>query len=338
MDKTKYYNAEDLNKFCLQKNQWGQTCEVGEVEKFYVRQFNIRGNKCDYCGYCYNSIPAFCRVQKNVEHLVHHSWLRTLNPCSGILKKDNKETVYNLTCTRPAWGVCAFFIYTKRIDDKGRSRYTWADDKEYILDECRKIYFRICYEIYKTQNIDDYRWHETNKEIRAFMSQFAEYHINYERALIERTVNTHDLFEEYDKSLGIKQEAEEYLKWVRSTYILSLTETTQTIERDPYLLCLFNKNEAVYDKFFERCAGKAKINIVTELTAATIAITGENKYLAHLLERGKDFVTLHNELSKHFELAGYSSFAKAITEYSAIPKERQYKINTAKEEYSKLLP
>ena len=115
-------------------------------------------------------------------------------------------------------------------------------------------------------------------------------------------------------------------------------EATQTIDRDTYLLNLFDKDEAIYDKFFERCEGKIKINIVIELTAATIAITNENKYLSHLLERGKDLVTLHNKLSKHFVLASYASFAKAITEYKFIPKERQYRINTAKEEYIKLLP
>ena len=55
-----------------------------------------------------------------------------------------------------------------------------------------------------------------------------------------------------------------------------------------------------------------------------------------MLERGKNLITLHEELSKHFVLAGYASFAKAISEYKSIPKERQYKINNAKKEYQKL--
>lgn len=115
------------------------------------------------------------------------------------------------------------------------------------------------------------------------------------------------------------------------------TETKETIERDDYLLNLFQKNEAIYDKFFERCEGKEKINIVIELIAVAIAIKSEDEYTAYLLERGKNLITLHEELSKHFVLAGYASFAKAISEYKSIPKERQYKINNAKKEYQKLL-
>lgn len=109
------------------------------------------------------------------------------------------------------------------------------------------------------------------------------------------------------------------------------------IGRDEYLLELFKNNKAIYDKFFERCEGKEKINIVIELIAVAIAIKSEDEYTAYLLERGKNLITLHEELSKHFVLAGYASFAKAISEYKSIPKERQYKINNAKKEYQKLL-
>ena len=143
--------------------------------------------------------------------------------------------------------------------------------------------------------------------------------------------------EDYITNNGVRIDVVRYSEWIEWFKNSLVEQTAKTIDRDPYLLNLFNKNEAIYDKFFERCEGKNKINIVIELTAATIAITNENKYLSHLLERGKDLVTLHNELSKHFVLASYASFAKAITEYKSIPKERQYRINTAKEEYIKLL-
>lgn len=161
---------------------------------------------------------------------------------------------------------------------------------------------------------------------------------------------------EYNKN-GRLVLLEDYYKWLKehgTTYLSARADEClknlsslheerkqyfmdKEIERNEYLLELFNKNKAIYDKFFERCEGKEKINIVIELIAVAIAIKSEDEYIAYLSERGKNLITLHKELSKYFVLARYASFAKAISKYKSIPKERQYKINNAKKEYQKLL-
>ena len=145
--------------------------------------------------------------------------------------------------------------------------------------------------------------------------------------------------EDYITNNGVRIDVVRYSEWIKwlNNSLKQLEQTANTMKRDDYLLNLFQKNEAIYDKFFERCEGKEKINIVIELIAVAIAIKSEDEYIAYLLERGKNLITLYNRLSKHFVLASYASFTKAITEYKSMPKERQYKINNAKKEYQKLL-
>lgn len=330
MSEVTYYKEEELNK--LHKSKYGLQDEF-VPEEYHSVYFDVNGDDCSVKAYCVNSIPSFCRVRKRWSVLEESPFKYV-----GFQNINNAYQQFNLIHLKVAWGACAFFFYVKYFDDDlGVYRYKWSDAVR-GREKCRQHYFDTCYNIYKAQNKNRYKYYEENNNIDKFNTEFAKHHIESERKLIERTVNTKDIYEEYDKTLGIRQEAEEYLEWVRSTYLPSQAETTETDKRDDYLLNLFQKNEAIYDKFFERCEGKEKINIVIELIAVAIAIKSEDEYIAYLSERGKNFITLHKKLSKHFVLANYSSFAKAITEYKSIPKSRRYKTNTAKNEYEKLLP
>lgn len=335
MGKIFYKNESEFFVHKEYKNEWGFVVDEVWVEHFYVKDFNLRLNLRDCCAYCYNSIPSFCRVQKDIVK-EHHSWLEIINENSSILKHDNKEIDYNYTCLKVAWGACAYFFYTKRIDERGRSRYEWRNN-EYSLAECRQTYFDICYEAYRELNLDDYNYYlKSIKNIDGFKSEFAKYHIEYEKLLINRTYAT-DIFEEYDRPLGIKQEAKEYLEWVRNTYLQLQTEVIETINRDAYLLKLFKGNEALYDKFLEQCKGKKGVGILIELSAVIIALECEDNYYGYLLTTSGNLATLHTELSKHFHLAKYPTFAKSLTSYKELPKGRKEKINVAKKEYQKIL-
>lgn len=135
--------------------------------------------------------------------------------------------------------------------------------------------------------------------------------------------------------MGIKQEAKEYLEWVRNTYLQLQTEVIETINRDAYLLKLFKGNEALYDKFLEQCKGKKGVGILIELSAVIIALECEDNYYGYLLTTSGNLATLHTELSKHFHLAKYPTFAKSLTSYKELPKGRKEKINVAKKNIKK---
>lgn len=134
------------------------------------------------------------------------------------------------------------------------------------------------------------------------------------------------------------ERAKEGLARLFSTYEREVqTEVIETINRDAYLLKLFKGNEALYDKFFEQCKGKKGVGILIELSAVIIALECEDNYYGYLLTTSGNLATLHTELSKHFHLAKYPTFAKSLTSYKELPKGRKEKINVAKKEYQKIL-
>ena len=114
------------------------------------------------------------------------------------------------------------------------------------------------------------------------------------------------------------------------------TETTKSINRDNFLFGLFKNNEAVYDKFFEQCDGKTKIDVVIELIAVTIVLYGEKDYLSHLLKEN-DRTALYKILSKYFQLADLATFNKTLESFNAMPEARKRKINKSKIIYQNIL-
>ena len=114
------------------------------------------------------------------------------------------------------------------------------------------------------------------------------------------------------------------------------TETAKSINRDNFLFGLFKNNEAVYDKFFEQCDGKTKIDVVIELIAVTIVLYGEKDYLSHLLKEN-DRTALYKILSKYFQLADLATFNKTLESFNAMPEARKRKINKSKIIYQNIL-
>lgn len=115
------------------------------------------------------------------------------------------------------------------------------------------------------------------------------------------------------------------------------TETTQTIDRDEYLLNLFNKNEAIYNKFFERCKEKGNVEIVNEILAVI-----EVLYKERVKEVMKQytFKSIRTHLKDNgLKVKEYTAFVYAF-EYAnkRNGEERKTKIENAKKEYQKLLP
>lgn len=331
MDKIVYKSE---NEFFIHKNE---CIDEIWVERFYVKNFNTRFNLRDCCAYCYNSIPAFCRVQKDVVS-EHYSWLDIINENSSILKHDNKEIDYNYTCLKMAWGACAYFFYTKRIDGRGRSRYEWRNN-EYSLAECRQIYFDICYEVYKEQNLDDYNYYlKSIKNIERFKSEFARYHIEYEKQLINRTFAT-DNFAEYESIYQIKEEAEEYLDWVHSKYLMRPhTENIEDVIKypNPVLMKLFCDQADVYDLFLERCRGKANIDIVNEVIAVSLCFEKDVRIL--LNKKGFGLNNLRQALiDSGLTVAKRQGFEARLNEAANLNANRLKLVENAKTEYQKVL-
>ena len=332
------YKSE--NEFFIhtsRKNEWGVLVDNVWVEHFYVKYFNFKSNSRDCCAYCYNSIPPFCRVQRDVVR-EHHSWLGVINENSSILKHDNKEFYYNYTCLKVAWGACAYFFYAKRIDKCGRSRYEWRDN-EYSLAECRQIYFNICYEVYKEQHLDDYNYYlKSIKDINGFKSEFAKHHIEYEKQLRNRTYAT-DIFAEYETVYHIKDEVEGYLDWVHSKYLIKpQTETTEDVIKYPHpvLMKLFADQEYVCDLFLERCRGKANIDVVNEVIAVSLCFEKDVRIL--LNKKGFGLNNLHQTLIEcGLTVAKRQGFEARLNEAANLNAKRLKLVEQAKTEYQKVL-
>ena len=324
-----YYKENDLNK--NYRNQYGNYEFIPErfVSKFFdEKRENLT---CKVKGYCINSLTPYCRVCRNWD-INHVSPFERVYEDCYYLRNDNEETAYKHAFNKVAWGACAFFFYVKWFDDRGRSRYEWSSNIRGI-EKCRQYYFDTCYNIYKAQNRNAYGYYEENNIIDKFKAEFAKQHIESERKLIERTVNTKDIFEEYDKALEIRQEAEEYLEWVRSTYLPSQAEITETDKRDDYLLNkICNRNEAIYDEFL-KCKGLGNTLIVYEIIA-----------IMELLHKGKQAheVFVKKELRKklkelHFKVAKESTFNGAFNyRQRKTNVTARKKIDEAKTKYQKL--
>lgn len=333
-----YKSENEFLKHNLVKNEWGHVEEVIHLEKFYVKSFNTKNDICDFCGFCYNSIPAFCRVQTNVNYKLNYSYLERLHEKSSVLVADNKEIPYNHICRKVAWGACAFFFYTKRIDERGRSRYEWRRN-EYSLAECRQIYFNICYEVYKEQNLDDYNYYlKSIKDINGFKSEFAKHHIEYEKQLMNRTYAT-DIFAEYETVYHIKDEVEGYLDWVHSKYLIKpQTETTEDVIKYPHpvLMKLFADQEYVYDLFLERCRGKANIDVVNEVIAVSLCFEKDVRVL--LNKKGFGLNNLRQALIEcGLTVAKRQGFEARLNEAASLNANRLKLVEKAKTEYQKVL-
>lgn len=326
MSEVTYYKEEELNK--LHKSKYGLQDEF-VPEEYHSVYFDVKGDYCSVKAYCINSIPSFCRVRKRWSVLEESPFKYV-----GFQNINNAYQQFNLIHLKVAWGACAFFFYVKCFDDDlGVYRYKWSYAVRGI-EKCRQHYFDTCYNIYKAQNKGRYEYYEENNNIDEFKTEFAKHHIESERKLIERTVNTKDIFEEYDKTLGIRQEAEEYLEWVRSTYLPSQAETTETDKRDDYLLNkICNRNGAIYDEFL-KCKGLGNTLIVYEIIA-----------IMELLHKGKQTheVFVKKELRKkleelHFKVAKESTFNGAFNyRQRKTNVTAKKKIDEAKTKYQKLL-
>lgn len=322
MRSIKYFREDTLNKHY--NNYYGLLEFI--PEEFYSRNFNINGELCDVKGYCYNSIPAFCRVYKR--------WsIKEESPFSYCSNRNNEKTynIFNLQHVKVAWGACAFFFFTKRIDEQGRNRYAWNKD-EYNIIECRQIYFEICYNIYKEQNNKDYSYYIANKKEEDFKKKFARYHINNELQLIERTVNTNDIFEEYNKALNIKQEAEDYVEWVKKLYLPQQTNYNEMGNYDLYILCVFNNNRNIYDLFFNRCNNKDNTSIVNEIIAILNVLGKTEKDINKCQFR--ECLKIHG-----LNVKSRSTFNSAF-DYKQCKKNKDYReadIKKAEQEYREVL-
>lgn len=328
MSEVTYYKEEELNK--LHKSKYGLQDEF-VPEEYHSVYFDVNGDDCSVKAYCINSIPSFCRVRKKWS-LCEESPFKYV----GFQNINNAYQQFNLIHLKVAWGACAFFFYVKWIDDRGHSRYNW--NKELCgLEKCRQYYFDTCYNIYKAQNRNVYGYYEENNIIDEFKAEFATWHIESEKELIERTVNTKDIFEEYDKTLGIRQEAEEYLEWVRSTYLPSQAETKETIESKEYLLRLFNENKAIYDMVVIECKNKVGADIPKEIIGAIRAISND-KIADYLFNKECKYKHLHDICKElGFSVAGYQAFKDAFVRADGNNLKLQNKIKEITQKYKKIL-
>lgn len=334
MEKMNYYNEDELNK--SYRNQYRSYDFI--TEKFVSKFFDEENDNltCKVKGYCINSFTPYCRVCRNWDKNHESPFKRVFEDCY-YLRNDNKEIAYKHAFNKVAWGACAFFFYVKYFDDDlGVYRYEWSSNIRGV-EKCRQHYFDTCYNIYKAQNKNRYKYYEENNNIDEFNTEFAKHHIESERKLIERTVNTKDIFEEYDKALGIRQEAEEYLEWVRSTYLPSKSKATEDIKRNDDLLKLFDGNPKIYDFFVEQCNGQKGASVAKQLSGAIKAIC-DNTIDYYLQKKCMKYTEIHIACQTlGLIIVSYDSFKDALKRADNGKNKMSKEIEKIKQEYKKLM-
>ncbi len=115
--------------------------------------------------------------------------------------------------------------------------------------------------------------------------------------------------------------------------------SSKKINRDDYLLNLFQKNEAIYDKFFERCKGHKDIEVVDILLAILEILYGEKEWRAKLKSNKLYLKNIHSKLCTEQLLRNaYSTFYRDLdVNNKANTLKRRTEINNAKAEFQKIL-